>query len=140
MRKHRIPFRRLKANRTYTIERTAIEYAVHKNTVRNWIRNDGLRPIDDRRPVLLKGGILNQFQEERRRKAKRPCQPGEIYCLPCRKSLRPYGDMVDIIAVASDRRRIRALCPHCERPIFQAVGEVRLALFRSLYDCRETKG
>jgi hypothetical protein len=138
MQKHRVPFRRLKANRAYTVERAAAEYGVHKNTVRNWIRNDGLRPIDDRRPVLLKGAILNQFQAEKRSKAKRPCRPGEMYCLPCRKVLRPYGGMVDIIIVTTERRKIRALCPVCERPMYQAISEGRLSHFRTLYDCRET--
>ena len=41
-----------KLNRSYDVGELARRTRVHKNTVRNWMRN-GLEPVDGKRPVLI---------------------------------------------------------------------------------------
>ena len=127
-----------KSLRCYTVEGAARLYGCHKNTVRNWL-SQGLSPIDDRRPMLIKGAVLNAFQASRRAQAKRPCGPGELYCLPCRKPQRPAADMAEHVPLTATTGKLRAFCPDCERMLVQRVNARRLADFRSLFDVSEAK-
>jgi hypothetical protein len=54
-----------KIHRNYSVEDTARLFNVHKNTVRNWLK-DGLEPIDDQRPTLVRGEELRRFLNDRR--------------------------------------------------------------------------
>ena len=65
-----------KIHRNYTVEEIASLYGVHKNTVRQWIK-DGLPTSDHRRPLLVLGRDLAEFLHNKRRKNKRTCKPGE---------------------------------------------------------------
>jgi hypothetical protein len=123
---------------SYTVEEIARLRGVHKNTVRNWLRS-GLAPIDDRRPIMVKGSVLNAFLSMRRAQAKRPCAPGELYCLPCGKPQRPAGDMAEYVALTATTGSIRAICPGCDRLIFQRVNAARLAVFQTLLDVTSVK-
>ena len=128
-----------KQHRCYTIAEISNLYGVHKNTVGNWLRA-GLTPIDSRRPVMVAGTELNSFHSRRKLRAKRPCGPGELYCVPCQKPQRPAGDMAEYTALTDKIGMLRAICPDCERMLFQRVNETRLATFRALIDVMDAKG
>ena len=49
--------RLVKIHRNYTVEEIAKLFGIHKNTVRNWVK-DGLATIDDKRPMLILGHEL----------------------------------------------------------------------------------
>lgn len=127
-----------KSIRCYTVEEAVRLYGCHKNTVRNWIRL-GLAPIDDRRPTMFTGDALNAFHAAQRRKTKRPCGPGELYCVPCHKPQRPAGDMAEYFALNAKVGKLQAICPDCDRMLFQRVNAARLAVFRSLIDVTDAK-
>jgi uncharacterized protein YjcR len=44
--------RLVKIHRNYTVEDIANLFGIHKNTVRNWVK-DGLATIDEKRPMLI---------------------------------------------------------------------------------------
>lgn len=48
---------------------------------------------------MFKGDALNAFHAAQRRKTKRPCGPGELYCVPCHKPQRPAGDMAEFLVL-----------------------------------------
>lgn len=52
--------RLVKIHYSYTTEEAASLLGIHKNTLTQW-RRQGLKPIDDRRPVLFQGGVLRAF-------------------------------------------------------------------------------
>src|SRR6266699_3150405 len=60
--------RLVKIHRNYAVEDIARLFDVHKNTVRNWLKQ-GLASIDDRRPILVLGHELSRFLQERRQEA-----------------------------------------------------------------------
>src|SRR5262249_12340917 len=68
--------RLVKVHRNYSVEEIARLLALHKNTVRN-VRRQGLAAIDDRRPTLIVGQELTRFLQDRRRKSKQVCGPGQ---------------------------------------------------------------
>jgi hypothetical protein len=94
MRKRRPNYRLVKIHRNYTVEEAAELLGTHKNTVRAWVKA-GLPTTDDKRPALILRRELALYLQARRTKNKRPCSPGEIYCVRCRAPRRPAGDMAE---------------------------------------------
>lgn len=117
----------------YSIAETATLYGVHRNTVRNWL-DEGLLPIDDRRPILIHGSELKRFHRQRRDNQRTVCGPGEIYCLRCRKPRRPAGGMAEYRPTSDKLGTIIAICEECENLIAQRVNTSRLADFKRLID------
>ena len=102
--------RGVKRLRSYTVEEVAEALDVHPHTVREW-QKVGLAPIDKRRPVMFHGAALVDFLTRRMAGRKRPCPPGHMYCLRCRKPRRPDAELVEY---ANDGGgNIKALCPVC---------------------------
>jgi len=94
---YRNPNSRLaKIHRNYSVDDISRLLKIHKNTVRNWLRQ-GLESIDDQRPTLIRGQELQHFLAERRSRSKQTCGPDRIYCLPCRAPKVPAGKIADCI-------------------------------------------
>ena len=120
----------VKIHRNYTMDEAASRLGVHKHTVREWIKR-GLPAITDRRPFLILGPDLFAFLQGRRTKNKRPCQPGELYCLRCRAPKLPYGDMADYDPVTEISGMLSAMCPACEGMMYQRINLARMQLIPS---------
>ena len=134
MRRRRRPNPRLvKIHRTYTVDEAARLLGTHKNTVRNWFKH-GLPTIDRLRPTLIHGLVLRSFLEERRRKAKRPCPPGHIYCVRCHAPKKPAGDMADYVPFTETLGNLRGICPDCETLINRRVSLKRIDTVRADLD------
>jgi hypothetical protein len=118
-------YRLVKIHRNYTVEEIARLLKVHKNTVRGWIKQ-GLSSIDRQRPILILGSVLSRFLEDRRRRGHQRCAPGEIYCVKCRKPVRPAGGMADYIPTTSTSGSLTGICPRCETLIYRRVSQATL--------------
>jgi len=110
-----------KIHRSYSVEDVSRLYRIHKNTVRIWIRQ-GLEPIDDHRPTLIRGLELRRFLTDRRLHAKQTCGPGRIYCLPCRAPKEPAGQMAECVAAGETAGTLCGICPDCGRMIYRRVN------------------
>lgn len=122
----RTPNHRLvKRSRTYSVDEVANLFGAHRNTVRHWL-NNGLRTIDDRRPLLVHGADLADFLKERRTKSKHPCAPGQIYCLRCRVPRTPAGKAVVYRALTADRGDLVGMCSACGCRLFRRVSLAKL--------------
>jgi hypothetical protein len=112
MKKRHPNHRLVKIHRNYTVEEIAELFGIHKNTVRHWVKA-GLATSDDKRPMLILGHELAAFLQGRRAKNKRPCKPGEIYCVRCRAPKFPADDMADYTPVTEKFGNLIAICPDC---------------------------
>jgi Helix-turn-helix domain len=112
MRKRHPNHRLVKIHRSYTVEEIADLFAIHKNTVRRWVKS-GLTTSDNKRPMLILGSDLAAFLKARRVKNKRPCKPGEIYCVRCRAPKFPAANMVEYAPVTEKFGNLIAICPDC---------------------------
>ena len=121
----RINPNRIKQHRNYTAGELAGLLDVHKNTVRQWQR-DGLKPIDNYRPILFTGDIARAFLVARNAGRKRPCPPGTIYCFRCREGRPPAGAMADYVPVNGVSGNLRAICATCETIMHRRVRLVAL--------------
>lgn len=125
----RYPNHRLvKIHRSHTVEEIANLFGVHKNTVRNWVK-DGLATIDDKRPMLILGHELVAFLQARRVKNKQPCKPGEIYCVRCRAPKLPAEDMAEYSPVTEKFGNLAAICPDCDSIMNRRVSLAKIGEF-----------
>ena len=132
----RLPNPRLvKINRSYSVEEVAKAFGVHRNTVRHWVK-DGLPTIDDRRPMLVQGRQLVAFLNTRRSTNKRPCLPGEIYCVRCRAPRAPAGGMADYKPLTARLGNLTGICPCCESMMYRRVNLAKLVQVSSDLDIR----
>ena len=126
MRKRRPNYRLVKIHRSFTVEEIARLFGTHKNTVRAWVRA-GLPTCDKRRSMLILGIDLAAYLQARRTKNKRPCQPGEIYCVRCRAPKRPAGDMAEYQPVTEKFGNLEAICPDCDSIMNRRASRAKLA-------------
>ncbi|EAQ33926.1 hypothetical protein NB311A_02682 [Nitrobacter sp. Nb-311A] len=113
-------------------------FKVHKNTVRNWV-GQGLEPIDDRRPTLIRGQEVRRFLADRRARTKQTCGPGRIYCLPCRAPKMPAGNMAECIRGGDTTGTLQGICPDCNRMIYRRVNLLNLDAVRGDLDLSITQ-
>ena len=119
--------RLIKLHRTYSVEEASDRLGVHKNTVRCW-QAKGLRPVDDKRPVVFQGSVLRAFLEEQRRMAKRPCPPGTLYCFRCREPRAPALGMVEYAPRNARTGNLKALCNQCNGMMHRAASFTTLTV------------
>lgn len=118
-----------KIHRSYTVDEIAKLYGVHRNTVRAWITR-GLPKVDERRPVLVLGSHLAAFLEARRTVNKRPCGPGEIYCLRCREPRHPAGGVVSYHPLTPTQGNLVGRCGCCGAGLNRRASLAKLPLFQ----------
>jgi hypothetical protein len=126
MRKRRPNYRHVKIHRSYTVEEAARQLGTHKNTVRAWVKA-GLPTCGSKRPTLILGRDIRAYLQERRTKNKRPCQPGEIYCVRCRAPKRPAGDMAEYKPTTVSLGNLIGICPDCDGMIYRRASRAKLA-------------
>ena len=122
-----------KIHRSYTVEEVADLYDIHKNTVRTWIKN-GLQTCDNSRPTLILGEHLREFLNKKRKKNKRTCPPGTLYCVSCKEPQKPAGNMVDYLPTSETRGRLIGICPCCEHMINQITSFSKMEKIRGYLD------
>jgi len=125
--------RQVKIHRSYSIEEAAACLNVHKNTVRAWIRN-GLPLIERQRPFLIHGSDLVAFLKRRRIANKRPCGPGQLYCLRCRTPKAPAGGMADYAAKTAKTGDLVGICPDCDAMMYRRISWAHFAQVRGDLD------
>ena len=125
--------RLVKIHRNYTVEEIAHLFGIHRNTVREWVKR-GLPTSDDKRPMLILGRELYAFLQSRRAKSKRPCGPGEIYCVRCRAPKAPAGDMADYQSLTATLGNLIAICPDCDAIMNRRVTLAKLERIRGQMD------
>lgn len=114
-----------KFHRSYAVDEVARLWGVHRNTVRAWLKA-GLRTVDSCRPTLIRGKDLVEFLTARRRANRRPCAPGEVFCVRCRSPRRPAAGRAEYRPLTSALGNIVGLCPVCGCAMFRRVNRARL--------------
>lgn len=117
----------VKIHYSYSVDEAATVCGVHRNTVRKWLK-EGLPAIDVRRPVLILGARLGEFLRTRRSQNKRPCKPGEIYCMRCRDARQPAGREAVYSPLTATQGNLIGLCPVCSSRMYRRVSLAKLTV------------
>lgn len=120
----------MKKYRSYTVHEVTSVLGVHKNTVREWIRA-GL-PTLKGRPVLILGADLIDFLVARRKRKRRPCGPGQMYCFICRTPQFPAGGMIDFAPMNSKVANLTGICPVCYGVMHRCVSATQIEEMRNI--------
>jgi hypothetical protein len=128
---HRIDPRRIKIHRSYTVEELARLLGCHKQSVRNWLKQGLAALSDEKRPLLIQGGVARAFLEARRRDAKRPCKLDELYCLRCRRFRTAAEETLTVDAPAGATGMLSGLCSSCGTRMFKRVSASAAVLLQS---------
>ncbi len=114
---------RIRHHRSYTMKEIAAVLKAHVRTIQAW-HKAGLRAIDENdRPLLFSGKDVIQFYRDRQNKLDKPLTSDEIYCLVCRKAVKPKCKSVQLeltnqkIGNDADQIIIKGICPECRRNI-----------------------
>ncbi|WP_425267088.1 helix-turn-helix domain-containing protein [Desulfofustis glycolicus] len=106
-------------------------FGIHKHTVRRWVK-EGLPVVDSKRPMLILGHHLKTFLQERRKRSKRPCRPGQLYCVRCRSPKYPAAGMAEYQPTSDTLGNLVAICPDC-----MAIMNRRISQDKISYICRD---
>jgi hypothetical protein len=118
--RRRYALNRIKTGICYDVAEIAKLFDVHRNTVRHWL-GEGLKTIDDRRPLLIHGAALKAFLAERQRARKHVCDLGEFFCFKCRAPRAPYGGMSDVDEHTAKIAKLTARCAVCGTQMHRTV-------------------
>lgn len=103
-------YNRVKKNYPYSINEIVESLGVHKNTIRNWIKDEGLKTIDDKKPFLIHGSELKEFLQKRQNGQKTKCKDNQLFCTKCQKPQKPFGNLIDIHMFTKTRGNLQGLC------------------------------
>lgn len=134
----RINARLAKLHRSYDVVELASAIGVHKHTVRSWIKV-GLPTVDSTRPVLILGSDFQEWWSARRKAAKRPLRPGQLYCFKCREPKAPALGMVEYAATNADTGNLKALCETCGTMMHRRARLASLAAIMPDFDVQITE-
>ena len=131
--KNRPNFRAAKIHRTYTVGEAAKLLGVHRNTIRRWLKENGLKKLDDQKPTIIAGVEIVRFGASRRT-IKYPCQLTEAFCFRCREPKKAALAACEIVGVTDTGCNIRLLCATCATVMHKVVPWRKMRLLASEYD------
>lgn len=88
-------------------------YNISVNTPTNWTKA-GLRPVDDKRPMIFAAAELNRFHDARRAKPGQKLSLGQLHCYRCKIRVYPEPETVRIESTPHGVGWITGNCPDCE--------------------------
>ena len=128
-----------KINRPYTTEQISDLFGVHKKTVLNWIK-DGLLVAVKKRPMLIMGADIREYLVNKQKRQRRPCGPGQIYCVACKKPQNPQGGLAELSHVNNLVGDLTGTCPGCSRRIYRKVSLAKEATWIGNLKLTKLKG
>jgi hypothetical protein len=84
--------------------------------------------------MLITGHDLAAFLQARRARNKRPCKPGEMYCVRCRQPKLPAADMAEYLPITEKFGNLIAICPDCNSLMNRRVSMAKMWLVRGKMD------
>lgn len=80
---------RIKLRKSYSITEMASLLGIDRKTCGRWIKNEGLKVIEENTyPLLVMGADLEDFIRKKRAKRKVPLGEDEFFCFGCHKRVK----------------------------------------------------
>lgn len=111
----------IKENYTYSVEQITDLFDININTVRRWIREEGLKRLPKMRPHHVHSSDLRQFLEGKQKTRKAPCADHEIYCCKCRAPRTPKLGTGKVTTQPNGTVLFHAHCSACNTRMNRAI-------------------
>ena len=128
------------------MEEVANTLKVHVQTVRTWIKDEGLKIIDNRQPFLIYGFELIEFIKKQNHKGKCKTPFDQFYCMSC-KDARPALQNTIAFVQKPNGLCVKAVCRTCKSKMnktyklndFQKLKRAfNVVDVSKLYDCEDS--
>src|SRR5690242_18530486 len=87
--------RRVRDTWPYTRKELAETLNVRTTTISRWT-SQGLKTVDNGRPILFRGPDVKEFLAARA-KPRQPLSPGQLFCTPCKQPRSPADKRLHLI-------------------------------------------
>jgi hypothetical protein len=115
--KRRHDLRKIKGKRCYSVKQLAALLNVHRNTIRGWLRDDGLAValIDQTHPFMMHGVATKKWLKERQDKRRWTCAKNEMSCFSCKGPRQIKPDSFRILPSNTQKIIAQGDCMKCGR-------------------------
>lgn len=104
----------------------------------NWIK-DGLKVCSKKRPMMIRGSDLREYLTAKNIRNRRPCEPGELYCVACKKPRIPQGHFAILDIQNEQVGTLIGECPDCHHTINRKVSLAKIDLWQGDLNLTRTK-
>ena len=118
--------RKVKRHRSYTVQELAELYEVGPNTVRQWIKKQGLPVIEGTYPALLHCEAIRTWMIAWQAARKWTCAADEMSCLKCRSGRKVIAGTFRVIQTNQVSFMLHGDCETCGRPMNRATSWAKL--------------
>lgn len=91
---------------------------LHIQTVRKWISQDGLKPIDRSKPILIYGHTLIDFLKAHNSKGKCVTPSDKMFCMKCQDARSIYQKKIKL-EHKNNFLKVSGCCSTCKTPMFK---------------------
>lgn len=119
---HKYPLNKVRRNYTYTVEQIADIFGISRHTVFRWIKDENLQRVGKTKKFLVHGSQLYRFLNHKRRKKKKPCKAGEMFCFKCQGPRKPKTESIEIQKIPNKTVRVFGKCAVCNTRMNIVVG------------------
>ncbi len=103
--------RLVKDNYSYTSDQISDLFKINIETVRRWVKEEGLEGIPKTRPLLIHSTALKAFLKKKKSDRKKACLPHEVFCCKCKEPHAPEIGSGSIQIQPNNCVRFQGICP-----------------------------
>ncbi len=108
-------------------------YKIHPKTVHGWFEK-GLKPIDNKKPMLIYGYDLKQFLGKVNESKKCSGSFETIFCMSCKEQKNPLQKQIIIEQFEQKFLRVKARCSGCKKPLNKSYPLDELQQLKRIFD------
>lgn len=103
----------------YDIDDICRLFGVHPKTALSWFKQ-GLKPIDNRNPMLVHGSGLKAFLGKLNEANKCSGSLETIFCMSCKEQKSPLQKQITIEHFEQKFLKVKAHCSECKKPLHKS--------------------
>ena len=134
-------YQKVRQDAIYTVQMICDEIGPSKSTVKYWVHENGLEPIDiNDRPWLFYGYVLKDFLKKKKDKFKCKLKEDECYCCSCRQGVRILPETIQLIYTGKKLGRtgvaqvlIKGNCVDCGKVATRLSSTNKVDIFLKYY-------
>ena len=138
--KKKFNYNSIYGNRSYSINDINILIDIHSQTIRKWIKKEGLESFKNGNTILIYGSVMKMFLEERYRIQK---QKGklkdftDLLCFKCKYRGKPQDSIIEQIIYKPNRViEVIGICPKCQDKCRRTYQESALSKIKDSFQIK----